>query len=362
MILQLSGGNDGLSTVVPYADDAYQKARRTLRFEERECLRLDDYRGFHPALERLHACFQEGNLALVEGVGYPRPNRSHFKSLEIWHTADPRGRSAGDGWVGRLCASAFGADARPNRVVHVGPDPSYAVHSSAHPAAVFSVPEIYRWVKNEGELERMEQDGESGSGEQALSFLRRRMREARDSSAAVRSAVARYATTVDYPGGSFGHSLRIAAALLDADIGTRVVSLELGGFDTHNDQRDRLGKLLRTLDQGLGAFLADLQRTESGRDTLVLVFSEFGRRVAENGSRGTDHGCAGPVFLAGAGVKGGLYGKHPSLIELDEGDLVHTTDFRSVYATAIEHVFGLDPATVLGGDHPRLECLRPSRS
>ncbi len=356
VVLQLSGGNDGLSTVVPYADDAYHAARPTLRLGVEDGLRLDDYRAFHSALERLHQRFQEGKLAVVEGVGYPHPNRSHFKSMEIWHTADPRGRAAGDGWIGRTCAAAFGADVEPHRLVHVGPNAPYSVHSSEHPAATFSVPEAYRWLQEGQELARIEAgEREAGAGS-SLAFLRERMRDVRDSSASIRAAVARYRTPVEYPRGAFGESLRIAAALLAGEVGTRVVSLELGGFDTHNDQRNRHEACLRTLDEGLGAFLDDLERSEAGRAALVLVFSEFGRRVDENGSRGTDHGCAGPAFLAGASVLGGVYGEHPSLVDLGEGDLVHTTDFRSVYATAIEATFPVEHSTVLGARFPLLAC------
>jgi uncharacterized protein (DUF1501 family) len=346
VVLQLSGGNDGLSTVVPYADDAYHAVRKNLRLTAEECLRLDDYRAFHPALARFHRRFHAGKLAIVEGVGYPHPNRSHFKSLEIWHTADLRGRVAGDGWLGRTCANAFGSAPEPHLLVHVGPEAPYSVQSSAHPAAVFSAPEAYRWIGEEPDLAPA--GGPVAPVGSSLAFLRETMHAARASSTSVRSAVGHNQTSVAYPDGPFGNALRNAAALI-AGAGTRVVSLELGGFDTHNDQPNRHEECLATLDAGLDPFLDDLERSAAGRATLVLVFSEFGRRVAENGSRGTDHGCAGPVFVAGAAVKGGLFGQHPSLTELDDGDLVHTMDFRAVYATAIRHVFGIEPATVLGG-------------
>jgi uncharacterized protein (DUF1501 family) len=347
VVLQLSGGNDGLSTVVPYADDSYHAARRNLRLAPQDCLTIDDYRALHPNLARLHRRYQDGKLAIVEGVGYPHPNRSHFKSMEIWHTANLRGRAAGEGWLGRACSRALRERVDPNLLVHLGSEAPWSVVSSAYPAAVFALPEAYRWVGEEGDLARIA-EGESAAGVfESLAFLRESMSAARTSSASVRSAVARYRTPVEYPTGTFGDALRCAAALIE-NVGTRVVSLELGGFDTHNDQPDRLASTLRTLDEGLDPFLTDLERSAAGRSTLVLVFSEFGRRVAENGSRGTDHGTAGPVLFAGAPVKGGLYGKHPSLAELDDGDLVHTTDFRSVYASALRHTFEIDPARVLG--------------
>ena len=357
VLVQLSGGNDGLSMVVPHGDDAYHTARRATRIAPEEVLRLDDYRGLHPELGRLHALVGEGRLAIVEGVGYPEPNRSHFKSFEIWHTASHAGRSSGEGWVGKLCEAAFGDEALANRVVHVGPRVPYSLHSTTHPPASFTAPDGYRWVKNEETDAGLGWEAKAQEGGGILARLRTKMLEARDSSAAIRAALARYRTPVEYPAEEFGNALRSAAALIEGRVGARIVSVELGGFDTHNDQSTRHRRLMVLLDEALGAFLADLERTEAGRRAVVLAFSEFGRRFEENGSRGTDHGTAGPMLVAGAGVRGGLHGAHPSLVELDQGDLIHTTDFRSVYAAAIDRVFGIDSTRVLGGRYPRLDLF-----
>ena len=371
VLVQLSGGNDGLSTIVPHADDAYHRARQRTRIEGRDVLPLNELRGLNPELERLHARYHEGGLAIVEGAGYPDPNRSHFKSLEIWHTANPEGRATGAGWIGRLCEAAFGVEAHPNRVIHIGGAAPYSVYSARHPAATLSAPNGYRWVRHgeaverltASQAERSDAVGDAAaeamnrSGEQ-LDFLRGRMRDAQRSSARLRAALARYRTPVQYPGGDlFADALRASAALIAGDVGVRVLSVELFGFDTHADQHGRHQTLMRRLDRGLSAFLSDLERTEVGRNTVVLAFSEFGRRVAENASGGTDHGCAGPMFVAGARVKGGLYGAPPSLTELDGGDLAYTTDFRSVYAELIAGGFGLAPERVLGVDYPRLGFL-----
>ena len=190
-----------------------------------------------------------------------------------------------------------------------------------------------------------------------LDAVRSVLADARLSSRQVREAATRYRPRVEYPRKDLADALGVAAALIQGRIGTRVISVELGGFDTHNDQRDRHDALMKELDASLCAFLDDLCETEAGRRTLVVVFSEFGRRVKENGSRGTDHGTAGPMFLAGEPVRGGLYGRHPSLSELDDGDLVFTTDFRSVYATVIEKWFGVAHAEVLGANYPLLAML-----
>lgn len=359
VLVQLSGGNDGLSTVVPHGDDNYHRERKTTRYRASEVLTIDGYRGFHPALKRMHARMKEGGLAVIEGVGYANPNRSHFKSLDVWHTADRDGRSSGEGWVGRLCEAAFGAEALPERVVHVGSTAPYSLYSTRHPALSFALPRNYRWLENEKELARMsdvsrDATDESSTRRSRLDRLRRVMRDAHASSRQVRSAVASYRPKTEYPSDVFGDSLRTVAALIHSDLGTRILSVELGGFDTHVDQKNRHDRLMRTLDASLVPFLEDLEMSESGRETLVLVFSEFGRRVAENASKGTDHGCASLMLAAGSQVKGGLYGEHPSLSELDEGDLIFTTDFRSVYATAIRSVFGIDPGRALGSDYPTL--------
>ncbi len=380
VLLQLSGGNDGLSTVVPHGDDGYHAAREKLRFEPSEVLQLDDYRGLHPALARLREQFDAGRLALVEGCGYPDPNRSHFKSLDIWHAADRRGRLARTGWIGRLCGAAWPEVRDPNLVVHVGRDVPFSLHSPEHPPASFFAPEGYRWAGDDPQTDAFESSAERAatsesreSGDEPsdsrveepkpgregrLDFLRRVLSDAQDSSDRIRRATALYRPRVDYAlNDPFALALRHVAAMIDADVGCRVFSVALEGFDTHSDQRGAHDRLMERLDRGLGAFLEDLESSQAGRDTIVLAFSEFGRRVRENGSRGTDHGVAGPMFVAGHAVRGGLYGAHPSLTDLDSGDLVHTTDFRSVYGTVVERWFGVPHADVLGAEYAPLEFL-----
>jgi len=359
VLLQLSGGNDGLSTVVPWADDVYHAARPTIRVAPDEVLRLDDYRGLHPELQELHRAFEAGRLAIVEGCGYPGPNRSHFKSMDVWHTADLAGRDAGEGWVGRLARAAFQGVHQPNLVVHVGGNVPYSLHSLTHPPTSFVMPRSYRWAGDEAETEAYERAG--GMEEQRpssnLEYLRQILADGQASSAAVRRAAASYSTDVEYPSTPLGTALHDVAALIAGDIGSRILSVEYTGFDTHDNQVSRYRVLMRNLDLALGAFLADLESSEAGRETIVLAFSEFGRRVEENGAEGTDHGVAAPVLVVGPKVQGGLFGEHPSLTDLVDGDLAHTTDFRSVYATVIERWFDTDPARVLGDEFPTLDLL-----
>ncbi len=357
VLVQLTGGNDGLSTLIPYGDDAYGRARSTTRIAGDGVLALDPRVGLHPRLARLHEIYQEGCLALIEGVGYPQPNRSHFTSLEIWHSADRRGRSAGDGWVARACRAASLDEDGAVRVVHVGTEPPYSLYSSARPPVSFHTAESYAWVGEEPEL--LQRAPETAvepptTPRTSLEYLRGVHRQARESSTAIREAVRRHRPQAEYPSSPFAGDLLAAAALIHAGLGLRVVSVELKGFDTHGDQRNRHDRLLSELDGALAAFHRDLQSSEAGRDTLVLCFSEFGRRLAENGSRGTDHGAAGLALALGTRVRGGLFGAPPTLTELDDGDPIHTTDFRSVYATVVQHCFGIAPESVLGEGYPPL--------
>jgi uncharacterized protein (DUF1501 family) len=365
VLLQLSGGNDGLSTVVPYGDDLYARNRNATRIGAGEVLALDAYRGLHPELKALRRIYDEGRIAIVEGAGYPDPVRSHFKSMEVWHTARAAGRSSGEGWIGRLCDAAWGTSDTAELVVHVGANAPYSLHSTKHPAVSFQTPASYQWVAPEdedGAMYRRAAGSPAGSktktgGDDVLARLRGVLSDAQASSIAIRRAAASYRPSTAYPDDELGQALRVVAALIDARIGTRVLSVELGGFDSHNDQRRQHDGCMRTLDAALAAFLDDLRGRAAGDQVLVVAFSEFGRRLAENGSRGTDHGVAGPMFVAGSAVKGGLYGKHPSLADLDEGDLVATTDFRSVYGTVVERWFGVVQEKVLGGKYPEIALL-----
>jgi len=348
VLLQLTGGNDGLSMLVPYADEGYQGARKATRLGADEVLRLDERVGLHPALRGLRALLDEGRLALVEGVGYPEPDRSHFRSLDIWHAADPRGRGMPAGWIGR-CVERLGA-VPPQAVVHFGPRPPFALHA-AQQAPVCLSPLVLRAAALEEEAGAVA-EAESA----AVARLRARMQTTEDALGGIRAALER-AEPQPYPSSGLATRLRQAAALIHAGLGVRVVSLELDGFDTHRDQRGRHDRLMEELDRALAAFAADLARSEAGRATLVLGYSEFGRRVAENDSGGTDHGAAGLAFALGTDVRGGLHGAPPDLARLEDGDLAFTTDFRAFYAPAIAHVFGLDPVEILGGEFGALDYV-----
>lgn len=376
LVLQLAGGNDGLSTVVPHGDDAYHAKRPNTAIAPERVLALDEYRGLNPHLRRLKGVYDQGKLAIVEGAGYPDPIRSHFKSFDVWHTADRRGRGVPEGWLGRLARAAFEGSADPNLMVHIGGSVPYSLRSATHPPVSFVTPTGYRWAGTESEVAALERAGagdalgddgvpedmaREDSGEQEggsnLEFLRKVLADGQASSERIRRAAASYRTPVEYPDDALATALRDVAALVHQQVGSRVLSCQLGGFDTHTDLTGRHARLMKQLDAALGALLEDLARSEAGRACVVLVFSEFGRRVAENGAKGNDHGTAAPVFVAGHAVRGGLHGAHPSLTELDRGDLIHTTDFRSVYGTLCERWFGVKHQRVLGKRYPLLELM-----
>lgn len=369
VLLQLSGGNDGLNTVIPAEDDAYGRNRQRLRIDPGEVLPLDERLGLHPSLGGFHELWDEGRLAVVNGAGYPDPDRSHFESMDVWHAADRRGRMKGTGWVGRLADTTFPAGVDPNLVIHVGNRVPWSLKARVNHPVAFSTPSAYRWTGGRQEVETLaaaapleqERDGSHPPGREAvLRRLRRVLHEARNSSEAVRKAVAGYSPRADYPGSPVAGRLATVAALISGGLSTRIFSLEMRGFDTHVNQRPVHARLLDQLGTSVRAFYKDLEARGHHRRVCMLAFSEFGRRVRENASGGTDHGTAGPVFVMGGCVRGGLYGRYPGLEELDRGDLVHTTDFRRVYATVIERWLGGRPDQVLGRSYQPLDFL-PSR-
>jgi len=377
VVIQLSGGNDGLNTVVPYADDAYARNRHTLRLGAGQVHKIDDYHGLHPDLENLYKLLDQQQLAILQGVGYPNPNRSHFESMDIWHTAraDMTEGAAGlggrrTGWLGRYLdtTAAAGLDVP---AVHLGQgrQPLALAGDQARAASVQSLDAFKLDTGNDAALrasiERITaaprdriDTADHTRGDDMLGFLHRSTVGALASSQRVQDAIKRYNTSTPYPGSALAQRLRTVAQLIDAGMGTRVYYLELGGFDTHANQAPAHNALMRQLGDAVAAFMTDITAHGHADRTLVMTFSEFGRRVKENASQGTDHGVAAPMFLTGGKVKPGLVGKHPSLTVLTEGDLKHHTDFRRVYATILRDWLNVKPSPVLLGDYEPVTFLK----
>ena len=355
VILELTGGNDGLNTVVPYSDDAYYRARPRLAIRPFQVLKLNDRVGLHPACTGLHALFQEGKLAIVQGCGYPNPNLSHFTAMEYWHTAIPHG-SEPYGWVGRF-ADAHQPTPVQNYLVNIATQQSRAVTSARHAPLIFKDPDRLRRIGTQAQQQVFETFGKiHPTSNPALDHVQRVTRAAAVGAELVRTACREYHTWVDYGGDhELSLDLKKVAAMIAAGLPTRLFYLSMGGFDTHAAQPDLHQLLLIYLSDALRGFLNDLDRLGRSDDVVVMVFTEFGRRVDENGSRGTDHGTATPMFVLGKPVAGGLYGTHPSLTNLDQGNLRMTTDFRSIYATVLKAWMRLrETPMVLRGDFPQL--------
>lgn len=360
VVIQLAGGNDGLNTLVPYTDDAYHRARPELALEPKSLLKIDDRFGLHPDLAPLKAVYDEGGLGIVQGVGYPNPNRSHFRSMEIWETASDSDRFERYGWIGRYFDNC--CQGEPDAGVRVGARMPQAFANAGSVGISLQSPEQYRWYggdRNAAVQAAFETLAAPTPGASpALDFLQRTALNANLTSAEIRELAKTAKNAADYPDERFARDLKVIAQMIAGGLGTRIYYATLGGFDTHAQQGNQHELLLGNFAAGLSAFLTDLERQGNLERVMVLAFSEFGRRVAENASGGTDHGAAGLMFVAGGATRGGLHGVHPSLTDLDRGDLKFTVDFRSVYATALGDWLGADAKKILGRDFERLALLK----
>lgn len=377
VVLQMAGGNDGLNTVVPFADEAYQKARPTLAKKKKDLIQLEEGLGLNSNLRGLGGLYDQGELAVVQGVGYPNPNRSHFVSTSVWETADPRNRS-NTGWLGRYfdnqCEGSdpmVGVSLRKTQPESFGAEKNSGISLSA--------PELYRWIHGGDQVEAAEQVfaglnapgkgeildaagdsikevGKQGGilGEDNGSYLERVALSAQVSSDQVIELARKHRSKAKYPGTKIGKSLGLVGRMIAGGMPTRVYYVNHGGFDTHRQQEGRHDQLLSQMDAALKSFFADLKTQGNYQRVTVMTFSEFGRRVSQNASGGTDHGQGSCLFVAGGGVKGGLYGKHPSLTDLSKGDLKFTTDFRRVYATLLDDWLRTDSQKIL---HKKFEGL-----
>jgi uncharacterized protein (DUF1501 family) len=376
VVVQLGGGNDGLNAVVPYASRHYYRARPGLAIpapgdgsgQQPAALTLDDARGIglHPGLAGFKALIDDGVAGIVQGVGYPNPNRSHFTSMDIWHTADTSAK--GYGWIGRYFDNTCGGSPVPEGEVAVGRTAPLAMQGAVQKPVTFESAELFRWqgedlhpalqkpyaqVNRAGTLSTVDPDSQVG-------FLMRTALDAQVSSQRIRAAVAKPALA-RYPGGRLARQLQTVGAMIRDGMDTRVYYVTLGGFDTHANQAGQHASLLRQVGDSLRAFYQDLKAQGNSGRVLVMVFSEFGRRVGQNASGGTDHGPAAPMYFVGDMLRPGLLGDHPSLTDLDRGDLKFNVDFRSVYAAVLEDWMGAPASKILGREHRKARILtRPA--
>ena len=386
VVLQMAGGNDGLNMVVPYADDIYYRSRPKLGLPADKVLKLNSYAGLNGKLTGLKALFDEGHLSVVQGVSYPNPNRSHFRSTEIWQTASDADRNESEGWLGRYFDNCC-AGADPTVGVAIGEEMPQAFAAKTPTGITFSQPEQFRWrpsEKVEGRMSAEEsffrQLNGSGGGEETLltaseggsigaipgksktdlstiDFLQRTALDAQLSSDKILAIARKYESNVPYPQGRLAASLSMIARMIAGGLPTRVYYVSQGGFDTHAGQVNAHERLMGELNDALSAFATDLKQQGNFDRVLLITFSEFGRRLVENANGGTDHGAAAPMFIVGGAVKPGLFGKYPSLSDLDYGDLKFNTDFRSVYGTVLDKWLRAPSQVVLGRKFPALPII-----
>lgn len=360
VVVQLAGGNDGLNTLIPHGDDAYYKARPKLAVEAKKVLKIDDHLGFHPELVELKGMLDDGELAVVQNVGYPNPDRSHFRSSEIWETASPAGQAWTTGWLGRYFDSECAGAQSPILGLQLGERPAQSFASPRPRSVTLANPAILDLPTKGIVGHSLKQINEvESTGIEALDFVQRTANQTLTLAKQLKEATSASSTSVTYAPFAFSQSLKTVAQLIAAEVPTRIYYVTLTGFDTHATQFNRHSALLQELSQSLSTFHRDLKASGHLDRTLVMTFSEFGRRVAENKSAGTDHGTANLMFLTGGGIAPGLHGGRPDLNQLDDsGDLNYKVDFRSIYATILDQWFGADSRKILEGRFEPAPVLR----
>ena len=366
VVVQLTGGNDGLNTVVPYGYPEYYQLRSTLAVPAGDVLPIADRIGLHPNLAELKSLFDQGSLAIVEGVGYPNPNRSHFRSMDIWQSARPDAFER-SGWLGRYLDACQCSEGQAVPAISVGDrlNAMFWTDSTLVPAVANIGAFTFRTETNyrndrQVQLQTLQNIySQAGNWPTYESVIRKATLKALAGSDQLQAAAASYRSPVVYPAGNpLANQLQMVAQIISGNVGARLFSVQIGGFDTHAEQHGEHEALLTQTSAAIAAFEQDMVALNRHDDVVLVTFSEFGRRPKENGSLGTDHGTAEPMFIAGGRVQGGLYGTYPSLTDLDDnGDLKFTTDFRSVYAGILRDHMGIDPTPVLAGQFEALSVL-----
>lgn len=372
VVLQMAGGNDGLNTLVPYADDAYHRARPDLGIGAKTVLQMGDYVGLNPGMTGLKSLYDDGLLGIVQGAGYPNPNRSHFRSTEIWQTATDADRYSNRGWIGNYFDNACqGADATVGVTLTKQTPQAFAAETPTGIALAAMQGGKGRrgglFGRNRNDEADEELTAEGGSIDMLggavkselgpLEYLQRTALDARMSDDKIKAILAKNPASASFPKNQLGQQFSLIARLIAGQLPTRVYYLSQGGYDTHNNQERSHNRLLAEFSDGLSAFIREMKQQGNDKRVLVMTFSEFGRRVAQNSSGGTDHGTAAPMFLAGGAMQPGLYGKYPSLTDLNSGDLKHTADFRGVYATILDRWLRADSSKILGTRFEHLPFL-----
>ena len=368
VVVQLSGGNDYLNTIVPYGDDEYYDFRKTVHINQESVLPVDGTYGFNPNLGPIKQLYDEGKVAVINGIGYDNPNRSHFRSMDIWHTALPD-EIGNEGWLGRVIREIDPSGENVLTGVNFGRGLPRALGVRGVPVASVGNLETYGLFTDiEDEATRSlalrafaHMYGGVQGKDPVLDFLGQTGSNALKGADILRTAPEKYSSSIEYAANPISQSMKSVAQVLFADLGTRVFYTQHGSFDTHSGELTSHAKLWQEVSGAIGDFYDDLKEHGREDEVVVLVFSEFGRRIKDNGS-GTDHGSGGIAFVIGSEVKGGMYGQYPSIREADqlEGDLHFNNDFRSTYSTIIENWFGLDAVPIVNGTFEQFDFVSSS--
>lgn len=356
VVIQFSGGNDGLNTVIPVRNDIYYRERPKLGIAKDQSLLLTDETGLNPALETFKGLYDEGNLSVLNSVGYPNPDRSHFRSMDIWHSASNSNEYINTGWVGRyLDAQCKGCD-KPTQAMELDDVLSLALKGEENKGLAFKDPKKLYNSSNGKYFKDVNSDHQHG--EETIDYLYKTMSATLSSADYIYQQSRVHPSSQTYPNTELGKDLKTIASLIFSDINTKVYYVSLGSFDTHVNQDNQQKRLFTELNDAVKAFTADMKANNRFQDVLMMTFSEFGRRVSQNASGGTDHGTANNMFFISGGLKEkGILNPMPDLADLNEGDLKHQVDFKNVYATVLNKWLGADDNTILGKPYDYLKFL-----
>jgi uncharacterized protein (DUF1501 family) len=358
VVVQLSGGNDGLNTVVPYRNDIYYSSRPTLAIPSDEVIGIHDEQGLHPAMKDLQPVYDDGLVSIVNSVGYPNPDRSHFRSMDIWQTGSASNEYWSTGWLGRYLDSDCPNCASPHHAIEVDDSLTLALKGHSRKGFAMGRPEQLGKTSKNRFLEEIGRRYQPDHDHEEVAYLYKTLVDTQSSAEYLYRQSKVHRSRMNYPATAFGRDLKQIAELITADTDTRIYYVSLTGFDTHAGQKGRQARLLGQYAAAMSVFIRDLQQHDLLQDMLILTFSEFGRRVEQNASQGTDHGTANNLFLMGGSLKHpGFYNDPPDLSRLDEGDLRFEIDFRSVYTTILHQWLEADAPEVLGGAFPILSVL-----
>lgn len=358
VVIQFSGGNDCLNTVIPVRNDIYYRERPKLGITKEKSLLLTDEAGLHPALQSFKSFYDEGALGILNSVGYPNPDRSHFRSMDIWHSASNSNEYVYTGWLGRYLDAECGGCDRPTSALELDDMLSMALKGEQSKGLAFKDPGRLYNTSHEKFFSDLAQSRTDAPGEQPVDYLYKTMTETLSSADYIFKQSKLHPSAQTYPDTELGRSMKTIASLIFSDINTRVYYVSIGSFDTHVGQENRQQQLFTDLNNAMSAFVKDLKANNRFNDVLTMSFSEFGRRVAQNASGGTDHGTAGNMFFVGGGLKQkGLLNNMPDLADLQDGDLKHKVDFKNVYATVLNKWLGADDKKILNGAYPHLNFI-----